>query len=62
MRASQHKIPSTHEPLRKMLEDYVSCIQTGNTPTSNWKLALQTIKVLEAAELSLKLKGQEVTI
>jgi len=53
---------STHEPLRKMLEDYVSCIQTGNTPTSNWKLALQTVKVLEAAELSLKLKGQEVII
>jgi predicted dehydrogenase len=53
---------STHEPLRKMLEDYVNCIQTGKTPTSNWKLALQTVKILEAAELSLKMNSKEVII
>jgi predicted dehydrogenase len=53
---------STHEPLRKMLEDYVSCIETGNTPISSWKLALQTVKILEAAQKSIKNNSIEVLI
>lgn len=53
---------STHEPLRRMLEDYVKCIQTGDTPISNWKLALQAVRILEAAETSIKGNSKEVLI
>jgi predicted dehydrogenase len=44
----------THEPLYKMLEDFIHCINTGSTPISNSFIGLKIVKILEAADKSLK--------
>lgn len=53
---------STHEPLRKMLEDFVYCIEKGTTPRSSCELGLQVVRVLEAAQTSIKNDGKKVLI
>lgn len=53
---------STHEPLRKMLEDFLSCIQTGSTPVSSWEVGLRTVKILQAAQQSIKQNGKLILI
>ncbi len=44
----------THEPLYKMLEDFIYCINTGSIPVSNSSIGLKIVKILETADLSLK--------
>jgi len=44
----------THEPLYKMLEDFIHCINTNSTPVSNSFIGLKIVKILETADLSLK--------
>jgi predicted dehydrogenase len=43
-----------HEPLYKMLEDFIHCINTGDTPVSNSSIGLKIVKILELADISLK--------
>jgi predicted dehydrogenase len=52
----------THEPLRKMLEDFLSCIKSGNTPVSSWEVGLRAVKILEAAQQSIKQNGELILI
>lgn len=53
---------STHEPLRRMLEDFLSCIENGNTPVSSWEVGLRTVRILEAAQQSIKQNGKLILI
>lgn len=53
---------STHEPLRKMLEDFLSCIESGNTPVSSWEVGLKAVRILEAAQQSIKQNGKLILI
>jgi predicted dehydrogenase len=50
------------EALQGMAKDFVSAILHGTTPISNWKSGLNTIKILEASQKSIKNKGIEVLI
>jgi len=50
------------EALAGMAADFIQCIQTGKGPVSNWKSGLDVVKVLEAAQLSIKANGREIKI
>jgi predicted dehydrogenase len=52
----------THEPLYKMLCDFFNCISNNSTPISNWKIGLDTVKILEAAQKSIKQNSKQITI
>jgi predicted dehydrogenase len=45
-----------------MAGDFVSAIEKGTTPVSDWRVGLEVVKVLEAAQESIKNKGKEVVI
>ncbi|MFM7311417.1 MAG: Gfo/Idh/MocA family protein [Flavobacteriales bacterium] len=55
------KLP-IQEALSGMAADFVRAIQTGSDPIANYKSGLFTIKVLEAAQISIKENGREVII
>jgi predicted dehydrogenase len=50
------------EALAGMAADFIGCIDTGNKPVSNIDLAIYVVKVLEAAQKSIKDNGREVKI
>lgn len=50
------------EALSGMAKDFVEAINTGKTPLSSSKSGLNTIKILEASQTSIKNKGKEVVI
>jgi len=50
------------EALAGMASDFISAIEKGTTPVSDWKVGLEVVKVLEAAQESIKNKGKEVPI
>ena len=50
------------EPLGLELEDFASAILTGSTPRSHAKLGLEIVKVIEAAEYSLRRNGEPVVL
>jgi len=50
------------EALAGMASDFISAIENGTTPVSDWKVGLEVVKVLEAAQESIKSKGKEVLI
>ncbi|MES2702315.1 MAG: Gfo/Idh/MocA family oxidoreductase [Bacteroidota bacterium] len=50
------------EALAGMAADFISAIEKGTTPVSDWKVGLEVVKVLEAAQESIKNKGREVAI
>jgi predicted dehydrogenase len=50
------------EALAGMASDFISAIEKGTTPVSGWKVGLEVVKVLEAAQESIKNKGKEVLI
>jgi len=50
------------EALGGMASDFVSAIEKGTTPLANAQSGLNTIKILEAAQISIKEKGREVLI
>lgn len=52
----------TDEPLKKMLDDFANSIIIGTTPRSNWENGLKTVKILEAAQESIKNNGKQVLI
>ena len=55
------KIEST-EALSLMASDFVNCIETGKTPVSDAKLGVSVVKILEAAQKSIKQKESEVLV
>jgi predicted dehydrogenase len=52
----------TKEALSGMASDFVNAIMNKTEPVSNWKSGLDVVKVLEAAQLSIKEKGKEIKI
>lgn len=50
------------EALAGIACDFVSSIQTGKEPVSNWKIGSDVVKVLEAAQRSIKQNGKEIKI
>jgi predicted dehydrogenase len=50
------------EALAGMANDFVNAIEKGTTPVSDWRVGLEVVKVLEAAQESIKSKGKEVAI
>jgi predicted dehydrogenase len=55
------KTPST-EALALMAEDFGQSILTGKTPVSDYISGLSVIKILEASNESLKVRGKEIII
>lgn len=55
------KLAST-EALSGMAKDFVKCILSGGTPVASYKSGLNTVRILEAAQHSIKQRGQEVKV
>lgn len=50
------------EALAGMASDFISAIEKGTSPVSDWRVGLEVVKVLEAAQESIKNKGKDVAI
>lgn len=50
------------EALSGMAADFVHAIRTGATPLSDWKVGLEVVQVLEAAQESIRNNGKEIKI
>ncbi len=50
------------EALLGMANDFITCIQTKGVPVSNAELGLEVIKILEAAQQSIKQNGKEIKL
>lgn len=50
------------EALGGVANDFIQSISTGKTPVSDWKSGLDVVKVLEAAQSSIKTNGKEIQI
>jgi predicted dehydrogenase len=50
------------EALSKMANDFIQSIRTGNEPVANYRSGLNTVKILEAAQASIKQQGKEVKL
>jgi predicted dehydrogenase len=63
-RSGDIRIPKvgSKEPLLAMAEDFVHAIRTGSTPVSNAAFGLDVVRVLDAADKSIKNGGCEVAI
>ena len=55
------KIAGT-EALFKMAEDFINSIEKSCEPLSNAELGLSVVRILEAAQLSIKNKGKEIKL
>ena len=55
------KVNST-EALSLMAQDFVDSIINNTVPKSDAKIGLDVVKILEAAQKSIKNKGQEIKI
>lgn len=51
-----------NEALSLMAEDFINSIQNNTTPISSAKLGLDVVKVLDAAEKSIKKNGEEIKV
>lgn len=50
------------EPLSRMAEHFVSCVKTGQQPVSDGKSGLRIVKILDAAQRSIKSLNGRVSI
>jgi predicted dehydrogenase len=50
------------EPLRSECQHFIDCVRSGNRPVTDGSNGLRVVKVLEAAELSLKQQGRPIEI
>jgi len=50
-----------HEPLKKELEHFIECIQTGRKPINSGEIGLNTVKMVEYALESVK-KGRNIKV
>lgn len=52
----------TTEALAAMAFDFVDCIKSGKTPISSAKIGLDVVKILDAAQKSIKQNGKEILL
>ena len=50
------------EPLRNVVEHFAACIASGRDPLSDGRAGLRTVRLLEAASLSLRAGGRPVEL
>ncbi|MFM7728565.1 MAG: hypothetical protein ACKO7B_17835 [Flavobacteriales bacterium] len=50
------------EALGGLARDFISAIMTGSKPIASYESGLNTIRILEAAQVSIKEQGREVVI
>jgi predicted dehydrogenase len=64
IRAGDVVIPNLHfsEPLQNECRHFVECVETGNRPLSDGQSGLRVVRVLEAAERSLRHRGEPVDL
>jgi predicted dehydrogenase len=53
---------ATREPLSRMAEHFVTCVKTGQQPVSDGKSGLRIVKILDAAQRSIKSQNGRVNI
>ncbi len=53
---------SMTEPLRTECQHFIDCIEHGKTPRSDGRDGLRVVKILEAAQKSLELGGEPVSV
>jgi len=50
------------EPLRRMVAHFVECIETGRTPITDGEAGLRIVRILDAAQRSIKAQGGRITL
>jgi predicted dehydrogenase len=50
------------EPLARMVGHFAECALEGNTPQSNGQSGLRVVRILEAAQRSIKAQGGRITL
>lgn len=50
------------EALRTVAGEFADCVRTGRQPTTDGRAGLQVVKILEAAQMSIKRRGREVML
>jgi predicted dehydrogenase len=50
------------EPLKLECQHFIDCIREGGMPITNGQLGLEVVRILEAANQSLRLKGESVAL
>src|SRR5215470_4128606 len=53
---------ATREPLSRMAEHFVTCVKTGQQPISDGNAGLRVVKILDAAQRSIKSQNGRVSI
>jgi predicted dehydrogenase len=53
---------ATREPLSRMAQDFITCIESGRQPVSDGKSGLRIVKILDAAQRSIKSQNVRVNI
>ena len=53
---------SNIEGLAVMTQDFVNCVSNNKTPISNNEISLEVIRILEAAEKSMKNDGKMINL
>ena len=63
-RAGEVVIPKVNlnEPLRNECQHFIDCVIENKEPLTSGRTALEVVRILEKAELSLKEKGREILI
>ena len=52
----------TAEPLSLMAQDFIRCIRDGKQPLADGQAGVRVVKILEAAQRSIKSQGQRITL
>jgi predicted dehydrogenase len=50
------------EALRMVAEEFGACVKTGRRPKTDGAAGLSVVRILEAAEMSIKRRGREVRL
>jgi predicted dehydrogenase len=50
------------EPLRTMASHFVDCVQNGKTPLTDGTAGLRVVRILDAAQRSIKAQGGRITL
>jgi predicted dehydrogenase len=50
------------EPLQNVVMHFADCIRTGKTPLTNGEAGLRVVRILEAAQRSIKAQGGRITL
>jgi predicted dehydrogenase len=53
---------ATREPLSRMAQDFITCVKSGQQPVSDGKSGLRIVRILDAAQRSIKSQNMRVNI